>query len=105
MNVNDPKLATMDALATKEYRVRVTAAMVNEYKVWAPTARDAAERVRNGHGRLVQKTQPEVVDVQVSEPQGALTQQDALRQARVIQNAQTQKDPKQQSFQDILDKK
>jgi len=93
VKVKDNTLAAMDALAYTEFRVRVGLMSVHEFKIWAHSEDDAVNKVKNGAGTLSSKSQPEVVSVQVGLPGGAVTEEQAKQQARVIENAQAQKDP------------
>ena len=93
VTVKDNTLAAMDALAYTEFRVRIGLMAVHEFKIWAHSEEDAVEKVKGGAGTLSSKSQPEVVSVQVGLPGGAITEEQAKQQARVIENAQAQKDP------------
>lgn len=104
-NVNDPTLAGMAELAHSEYRVRVTVMQTIEYKIWAHDEQDAVNKVKDGQGREVQKSQPEVAGVQVGLPGGALTQSQASETARIIENARTQKDRHVETVGDAVGEK
>ena len=102
MQVQDPTLAAMDKLAYNEYRVRVGLMVIKEFKIWAHDETDATNKVKNGGGTMSSQSKPEVVSVQVGQPGGgAITDKEALRTAKVVENALAQKNPNLQLPGDI----
>jgi hypothetical protein len=92
--VNDPTLAAMDAIAHQEFRVRIGIMNIREYKIWAHDEDDAVEKVKQGFGTMSSQSQPEVVSVQVGQAGGgAITEEQAKAAARIVENAQAQKNP------------
>lgn len=99
MKVNDPALAAMDELAYSEFRVRVGILVMREYKIWAHDENDAKEKVKDGNGIMSSQAEPQVVSVQVGQAGGgAITEDQAKEAARIIENAQAQKNPNMTSM-------
>ena len=102
LQVQDPTLAAMDQIAYTEFRVRVGIMSIREYKIWAHDETDASNKVRDGAGTMSSQSPPEVVSVQVGKLGGGpITDTDALRTAKVVENALAQKNPNTQLPGDI----
>lgn len=92
-HVKDPALAAMDAIAMKEFRVRVGVMVIREYKIFAADEKQAKKRVvEEGQGRETSRGDPKIVSVQAGVADGAITDTQAEEVARIVENAQAQKD-------------